>query len=309
MPRIDTERRVPLHTLRRGPEGDVMSDSSHMGMTPLAGRVAVVTGGARGQGRSHALGLAQAGADVALFDICHDLATVTYPLATAEELDETVRLVEGEGRRCLSAQGDVRDLAGVTAFVDEVAEEWGSVDIVVANAGISTLGSIFTMAADDWAETVDTNLTGVFHTIRAAAPYLRRGGWGRVVTVSSMMGRSANPMISAYSASKWGVIGLTKALAHEFAHFGVTVNTVAPGNVSTPMIHNPALYALMRPDLASPTSDDVAGPMAELHVQPVPWLEPDEITAAVLYLCSEGARHVTGTVIDVDAGASARFTG
>jgi len=275
---------------------------------PLAGRVAVITGGARGQGRSHAVALARAGADIAVCDRCEDLASVTYPMATPEDLAETVRLVEAEGRRCLAGQVDVRDLAAMTAFVDRAAEDLGSVDIVVANAGVSTLGSVFAGGAEVWDETIGVNLTGVFHTVAAAARYLVAGRWGRVITVSSMMGRSANPMISAYAASKWGVIGLTKSLAHEFAAHGVTVNAVAPGNISTPMLHNEGLYRLMRPDLADPTAADVEGPMTALHVQPVPWLEPEEVSAAVLFLCSEGARHITGTVIDVDAGASARFT-
>ena len=275
---------------------------------PLAGRVAVITGGARGQGRSHALGLARQGADIALVDRCADLPTVTYPMATADDLAETVRLVEAEGRRCVSATADVRDLEAMIGFVDGVVADLGSVDILVANAGVSTLGSIVDMDADQWSETLDVNLTGVFNAMRAAAPHLRRNRWGRIVAISSMMGRSANPMIPAYCASKWGVIGLTKSVAYELAHSGVTVNAVAPGNISTDMIHNDTLYRLMRPDLERPTREDVAGPMALLHVQPVPWLEPDEVTAAVLFLCSEGARHITGSVIDVDAGASARFT-
>ena len=274
----------------------------------FAGRVAVITGGARGQGRSHAVELARRGADIALVDRCADLGTVTYPLATPEDLAETVRLVEAEGRRCVTAIADVRHLDDVLAAVDGVVEELGSADILVANAGVSTLGSIFDLDATGWAETVDTNLTGVFNAMRAVAPHMRRNRWGRIIGISSMMGRSANPMIAAYCASKWGVIGLTKSVAHEVAHFGVTANVIAPGNVSTDMIHNEMLYRLMRPDLKHPTREDVAPVMATLHVQPVPWLEPDEVTAAVVYLCSDGARHVTGTVIDVDAGASARFT-
>ncbi len=275
---------------------------------PFAGRVAVITGAARGQGRSHALEFARLGADVAICDLGHDLGSVGYPLSTPADLAETARQVEGEGRRCLSKVADVRDLDAMIAFVDEANEVLGSVDVLVANAGVSALGSICTMDATQWSETVDTNLTGVFNAIRAAAPYMRRQRWGRIIAISSMMGRSSNPGIPAYVASKWGVIGLCKSVAFELAAFGVTANAVAPGNVSTPMIHNDTLYGLMRPDLDHPTREDVAPGMAALHVQPVPWLEPEEITAAVVFLASEGARHITGSVIDVDAGASARFT-
>ena len=282
--------------------------ASQVGAGQFAGRVAVITGGARGQGRSHALELARQGADIALVDRCADLDTVTYPLATSDDLAETVRLVEAEGRRCVAVEADVRDLDAMVAFVDGVVAELGSVDILIANAGISTLGSIVDMDATQWSETVDVNLTGVFNAMRAAAAHMRRNRWGRIIAISSMMGRSANPLIPAYCASKWGVIGLTKSVAHEMAYFGVTANVVAPGNISTDMIHNDMLYGLMRPDLESPTKEDVAGPMTSLHVQPVPWLEPEEVTAAVVFLCSEGARHITGSVIDVDAGASARFT-
>jgi SDR family mycofactocin-dependent oxidoreductase len=275
---------------------------------PFAGRVAVITGAARGQGRSHALEFARLGADVAICDLAHDLGSVGYPLGTPADLAETARQVEGQGRRCLSKVADVRDLGAMIAFVDEAKRVLGSVDVLVANAGVSALGSICTMDATEWSETIDTNLTGVFNAIRAAAPHMRRQRWGRIIAISSMMGRSSNPGIPAYVASKWGVIGLCKSVAFELAAFGVTANAVAPGNVSTPMIHNDTLYGLMRPDLDHPTREDVAPGMAALHVQPVPWLEPEEITAAVVFLASEGARHITGSVIDVDAGASARFT-
>ena len=277
-------------------------------MGKLDGKVAFITGAARGQGRSHAVELARQGADIAVVDRCAALATVTYPLATPDDLTETARLVEAEGGRCVTGQADVRDLGAMIAFVDGVVEELGSVDILVANAGVSTMCSIFDLDADGWSETLDTNLTGVFNALRAAAPHMRRQRWGRMVTVSSMMGRSSNPLISAYCASKWGVIGLTKSVAKEMAHSNVTVNAIAPGNISTDMIHNDTLYRLMRPDLEQPGADDVAGVMASLHVQPVPWLEAEEITSALVFLCSEGARHITGSVIDVDAGASARFT-
>ncbi len=287
-----------------------MTDELTIGAEPpLAGRVAVITGGGRGQGRSHAVEFARLGAQVAVCDLGHDLDTVGYPMATDDDLAETVRLVEAQGRTCASAVVDVRDLDAMTAFVDGVHEQLGSVDILVANAGVSTMGSICTMDATQWSETLDVNLTGVFNAMRAAAPHMRRQRWGRIIGISSMMGRSSNPGIPAYVASKWGVIGLCKSVAYELAAFGITVNAVAPGNVSTAMIHNDVLYRLMRPDLEHPGRDDVAPGMASLHVQPVPWIEPEEVTAAVVYLASEAARHVTGAVIDVDAGASARFTG
>jgi SDR family mycofactocin-dependent oxidoreductase len=288
-----------------------MSDqtaSETSGDGQFAGRVAVITGGARGQGRSHAVGLARKGADIALVDRCADLDTVPYPLGTPGDLAETARLVEAEGRRCVTATADVRDLGAMVSFVDGVVAELGSVDILVANAGVSTIGSIFDLDAAGWSETLDTNLTGVFNSMRAVAPHMRRNRWGRIIGISSIMGRTANPFIAAYCASKWGVIGLTKSVAHEMAHVGVTANVIAPGNVSTDMLHNDTLYRLMRPDVERPTREDVAPVLAALHVQPVPWVEPEEITAAVVYLCSEGARHITGSVIDVDAGASARFT-
>ncbi len=277
--------------------------------TPFTGRVAVITGGGRGQGRSHALEFARLGADVAVCDLCHDLDTVGYPMATADDLAETVRLVEEQGRACVSAVADVRDLDAMIAFVDGARDRLGSVDILVANAGVSTMGSICTMDEQQWSETLDTNLTGVFNAMRAAAPHMRRQRWGRIIGISSMMGRTSNPGIPAYVASKWGVIGLCKSVALELAAFGVTVNAVAPGNVSTPMIHNDVLYRLMRPDLERPNREDVVEGMTSLHGQPVPWLEPEEITAAVVFLASEAARHITGSVLDVDAGASARFTG
>ncbi len=275
---------------------------------PFEGRVVVITGGARGQGRSHAVEFARLGADVAVCDLCHDLGSVGYPLATPDDLAETVRLVEGQGRRCVSTVTDVRDLDATLAFVEQARDLLGSVDILVANAGVSSLGSICTMGEAEWSETIDTNLTGVFNAMRAVAPHMRRQRWGRIIGISSMMGRSSNPGIAAYVASKWGVIGLVKSVAYELAAFGVTVNAIAPGNVSTPMIHNDTLYGLMRPDLEHPTREDVEPGMTALHVQPVPWLEPEEITAAVVFLASEGARHITGSVIDVDAGASAKFT-
>jgi SDR family mycofactocin-dependent oxidoreductase len=297
---------VKVRGRREMSEGTVSGNGNGL---PFAGRVAVITGGGRGQGRSHAVEFARLGADVAVCDLCEDLSSIGYSLAHRDDLDETARLVEEQGRRSIASVTDVRELDSMISFVDRVAEELGSVDILVANAGVSAMGSILTMDSHDWSETIDTNLTGVFNSIRAAAPHMRRRHWGRIIGISSMLGRSGYPGVPAYVASKWGVIGLCKSAAYELAHFGVTVNAVAPGNISTPMIHNDTLYRLMRPDLEHPEMDDVAPGMALLHVQPVPWLEPEEVTAAVVFLASDAARHITGSVIDVDAGAAAKFTG
>jgi SDR family mycofactocin-dependent oxidoreductase len=275
---------------------------------PFEGRVALITGGARGQGRSHALELARLGADVALLDLCRDIPSVGYPLASEADLEATAEQVRAQGRRCLTAVVDVRELDAVLSFTERTVEELGAVDVLVANAGVAAVGSIGTMTAVEWSEVVDVNLTGVFNSLRAAAPHMRRRRSGRIIAISSMMGRSANPGAPAYVASKWGVIGLCKAAALELAGFGVTVNVVAPGNVSTDMIHNETLYRMMRPDLEHPTREDVAVPMATLHAQPVPWVEPEDVTAAVVFLASDAARYITGSVVDVDAGASARFT-
>ncbi|MBS1847064.1 MAG: mycofactocin-coupled SDR family oxidoreductase [Actinobacteria bacterium] len=276
--------------------------------TSLDGKVALITGGARGQGRSHALALAERGADVAICDIAADIASVPYPMATTDDLVTTARAVEEAGGRCHTAIVDVRNAGAVDSFVADVESSLGSVDIAIANAGISAITPISTITPEEWSTVIDINLTGTLNVIRAVAPGMTERRSGRIITVSSMMGRSANPAICAYSASKWGVIGLTKSIALELAAFGVTVNAVAPGNIRTPMIENDWFIHMMRPDLDAPVFDDLAMPLASLHPMGVPWLEPEEITGAVLYLCSEAARHVTGTVIDVNAGASGAFT-
>lgn len=281
---------------------------NHDDARSLAGNVALITGGARGQGRRHAIELARRGADIALCDIAAPVASIPYPMADVDDLADTAAMIAEVGGRCVTGVVDVRDGVALDAFVAEASETLGPISIAIANAGVTAITPISTVTPQEWESVVGINLTGTFNVIRAVAPGMCERGAGRIVTVSSMMGRSANPGICAYAASKWGVIGLTKSIALEVAGFGVTVNAVAPGNVRTPMIENDWFVTMMRPDLASPAFDDLAGPLASLHPMGVPWLEPDEITGAVLYLCSDAARHITGTVIDVNAGASGSFT-
>lgn len=278
-------------------------------MGEFDGRVALITGGARGQGRAHAVAFAERGADVVICDRCEDSDVVFYPLATEDDLAETARLVEAAGRRCIAVKADTADRAAMDALVARAESEFGRIDVAVANAGVSIAAPVQSMTSAQWNEAIASNLTGVFNTVGAVAPGMIERGYGRIVTISSMLGRAGSTNMVAYSASKWGVIGLTKSSALDLAKHGITVNAIAPGNISTPMIHNDALYSMMRPDLEKPTADDVAPVFASLHAQPVPWLEAEEITRAVLFFAAEAGAHISGTVLPIDAGNAARVTG
>lgn len=277
-------------------------------MGDFTDQVVFITGGARGQGRAHAVAFAERGADIVLLDLCAQLDAAPYALPTRADLDETVALVEKTGRACLATVADVRDGAAVDAVVADAVERFGRIDVAIANAGISGNSSLQDTSHQAWAEVVDTNLTGVFNTFKAVTPTMMKQRSGRVIGVASMMGRSSSPNNVAYTSAKWGVIGLVKAAAQDLAHHGVTVNAVAPGNIATPMAQNDSLYKIVRPDLEHPTLDDVLPVMQMLHVQPVSYLEPSEVTDVILFLASPAARHITGSVIDINAGASARYT-
>lgn len=274
----------------------------------LEGQVALVTGGARGQGRSHAVALAREGADVVVVDLCEDVPTVEYPLAKAADLDETTRLVEKEGRRCLAMTADVRDPAQVESATARTVEDFGRLDVLIANAGVSAGAPIQIAAADQWSDVIAINLGGVFNSMRAAAPVMISQRYGRIVAISSMMGRGTTGGMGAYTASKWGVIGLVKSAAQDLAGFGITVNAIAPGTVDTPMVRNESLIRKVRADLENPTMEDAEKFLGLLHVQPQALIDPAEISAAVLFLVGPGAAHMTGAVLDVSAGASARVT-
>jgi SDR family mycofactocin-dependent oxidoreductase len=270
----------------------------------VAGKVAFITGAARGQGRSHAIRLAQEGADIIAVDLCGQVATVGYPLATPEDLAETVKEVEALDRRIVATHADVRDYGALKAALDDGVARLGRLDIVSANAGIATFGPLDELDEATWQDMIDINLTGVWHTAKAAIPHLRAAGGGSIVLTSSTGGLKAIPNIGHYAAAKHGLVGLMRTLALELAPDMIRVNSVHPTNVDTDMIQNPALYALVAPDLpeAERTRDVIGTRLQDMVALPIPWVEPADVSNAVLWLASDEARYVTGVALPIDAG-------
>lgn len=267
------------------------------------GKVALVTGAARGQGRSHALRLAEEGVDLVLCDACTAIPAANYAMPTPEDLEQTVELVQERDRRAISRQVDVRRLDALQDLVDAAKREFGRIDIVLANAGIASYGGALELSDEIWQEVVDINMTGVWHTVRAAAPLMVEGGrGGAIVLTSSAAGARGLYGLVHYVAAKHGVVGMTKALANEFGQHNIRVNAVLPGTVGTEMAANDATYKLFRPDLENPTLEDCEEVMRGLNLLPIVWLEAVDITNAVVWLCSDEARYVTGVELPVDAG-------
>jgi SDR family mycofactocin-dependent oxidoreductase len=266
--------------------------------TPLAGRVAYVTGAARGQGRSHCIRLARAGADVVAIDACGPVAAHNgYQPATSEDLAETVNLVEGEGRKILAREIDVRDAAGQERVIADAIEQFGRLDIVVANAGVLNWGRLWEISAEQWQETLDTNLTGVWHTIKAAVPpMIKAGNGGSIITVSSAAGIKAVPGCGHYCATKFGVVGLTNALAVELGEFGIRVNSVHPYGTDTPMGNDVSMYKILQdhPHYIHSFSPG-ALPTDSLAA-------PDLISDIVVWLASDASSLVTAAQIPADKG-------
>lgn len=273
-------------------------------MGQLDGRVAIITGAARGQGRSHALALAAEGAGVVVCDIAAQIDTIPFPLGSKAELDETVEMVRTAGGRCIGLPVDIRVTAQVHALVEQTISEFGRLDILVANAAICTSQPADEITDQEWSDMVDTNLTGTFKCVRAALKPMKEQQYGRIVVVSSMTGRHGNPNLAHYSATKFGVIGLAKSVALEVAQTGITVNVMCPTSVNTPMLHNEKNYKLFCPEIESPTLEDVKPRFAGLNPMRVPWIEPEVFSRAILYLVTDPG-FMTGTVLEVSAGISA----
>jgi (+)-trans-carveol dehydrogenase len=273
-------------------------------MARLEGKVAFVTGAARGQGRSHAVRLAEEGANIVAVDIASQIDTVPYAMGTPDDLAQTVKEVEAVGRRIVATEVDVREYDAMKAALDDGVAQLDRLDIVAANAGIVSYGTADKMTEQTWRDMIDVNLTGVWHTVKAAIPHLRSAGGGSIVITSSVAGLEGGPNVAHYTAAKHGLVGLMRALANELGSDMVRVNTVHPGSVDTDMIQNQAAYHLFLPDHQGDIArDDVAPVLQTLNALPVPWVEPADISNAVLFLASDDARYITGVTLPVDAGA------
>jgi len=270
----------------------------------VEGKVAFITGAARGQGRSHAVRLAQEGADIIAVDICRQLDSVEYPMSTPEDLAETADLVKGHDRRIYTAEVDVRDYDALKAAVDAGVEQLGRLDIIVANAGIGNGGVTLDKTSEaDWTEMMDVNLGGVWKTVKAGVPHILAGGrGGSIILISSVGGLKAFPQAGHYVAAKHGVVGLMRAFAVELGQHNIRVNSVHPTNVNTPMFMNDVSMRLYRPDLENPGPDDMAVVAQMMHVMPIGWVEAVDISNAVLFLASDEARYITGVTLPIDAG-------
>ncbi|OBI84927.1 mycofactocin-coupled SDR family oxidoreductase [Mycobacterium asiaticum] len=273
----------------------------------VAGKVAFITGAARGQGREHAVRLAEEGADIIAVDVCADIDGVAYPGATEDDLADTAALVEKSGRRVVTAKADVRDLGSLRVALEQGVAAVGAIDIVVANAGISgTPAPAALIEKSAWQTMLDINLTGVWQTVKAALPHMTNGG-GSIILVSSMLGIRGGGYMAHYASAKHAVVGLMNSLANELAPQWIRVNSIHPGNIETPMLDNEWFCRTMRPDLSDPTVHDAAEIIGQFHLLPKPLIEARAVSNAVLFLASDEAQYITGAALPVDAGAVAKF--
>ncbi|MGA8649729.1 MAG: SDR family NAD(P)-dependent oxidoreductase [Xanthobacteraceae bacterium] len=290
----------------------VRTSPTHVGR--LFGKAAIVTGAARGIGRAVAAAFAREGADVMGIDIAGPVSsTLEVAPATSGELAETGRLVEAAGRRWCEARLDQRDLAALRAAAEKARATFGRLDILFANAGIQAFKPILQWEDADWHDTIDVNLTGTCNAIRAVAPHLVRNGGGRIIVTSSTQGRHGTKYGAAYSASKWGIIGLMKSAALEFGEYKITVNAVIPGLIDTPLTRHHDRYAQAVDDFQSKQSTAALEAEAEKKLIAktplgVPWIEPEAVAPVVVFLASDEAHMVSGATYDVTGGDSANYT-
>ena len=274
-------------------------------MGRMDGKVALVTGAARGQGRSHALRLAEEGAEIVAVDLCEQIGSVPYGMSNPDDLAQTQKLIEDLDRRVLTRQADVRDSAALQTAVDEGLSEFGHIDVVCANAGIFSYAPSWEMDEQMWDDMLAVNTTGVWKTLKAVLPsMIERGEGGSLVLTSSTAGLRGFGNMVHYTAAKHGVVGIMRALVQEVSQFGIRANTVHPTAVDTDMIQNEPMYRLFLPD-ATPDElnrENYGEAFKSLHTIPRSWVEPRDISNAVLWLASDESRFVTGQTIAVDLG-------
>jgi (+)-trans-carveol dehydrogenase len=272
-------------------------------MGKLEGKVALITGAGRGQGRSHALRLAEEGVDIIAVDIASQLPSIRYPMATSSDLAETATLVEALGRRAVPVEADVRDAPNLRTAVQAGVDVFGRLDVVVANAGVVLHASVLEMTDEMWNEVVGVNLTGAWNTISACLPHIVNGHvGGSVIIIGSTAGLRPGASNVAYAASKAAMISVMKSVALELAPHGIRVNTVAPGAVNTPMIRNDSMKKRFLPEKPDATDADVEQALTTKHPIPVPWVDPVDVSNAVVYFASDETRYITGNILTVDAG-------
>jgi SDR family mycofactocin-dependent oxidoreductase len=270
----------------------------------VAGKVAFITGAARSQGRSHAIRLAQEGADIIAVDIAGPVPSVTaYPPAAETDLAETAKEVEALDRRIVTHKADVRDPVALKAALDDGVAQLGKLDIVCANAGIYQTHPALELDDAGWQETIDINLTGVWNTVKVALPHLVANGSGSIILTSSLAGLKGLANSVHYNAAKHGVVGIMRSIANEFALQNIRVNSVHPTSVNTIMIQNKQVWGLFDPDNPNPTRESAEAVFKTINALDVPWVEPVDISNAILFLASDEARYITGVTLPVDAGA------
>jgi len=303
-----------LQHMKTATSSDDIGDKTPHVNFGLQGKSALVTGAARGIGQAICAALAAAGADVMGLDICAVAApNLTYPPATPEQLAETGRMVEGAKRCWIPVKADIRDAKAIKTAVDRAVKEFGKLDIVVANAGIQAYGSLADQSEEDWNNVIDINVKGSANTVRAVLPHMLTRKYGRIVIISSGQGRHGFKDGSAYSASKWGLIGLMKSVAWEVGKDGITVNCVEPGLVDTPLTRNPGRWRELirtagKEAPENPTEQEAIAASAPGSVMGIPWMQPDEVAPSVVFLCTDAAKSVTGACLDAVAGESAKWT-
>lgn len=269
----------------------------------LTGKVALITGAARGIGRAQALRFAEEGADIVAIDICRPVEHATTPGAAPADLAETVRAVEALGRRIYASQTDVRDSDELAAAVDAGADALGRLDVICATAGISSAAPAMELDPQRWQTMLDVNLTGAWRTCKTGIPWLLAGGrGGSIVLISSIAGLRGLMNVSHYTAAKHGVVGLMKSLAQELAPHRVRVNTIHPANTRTTMIQNSSTMRTFCPDVESPTQEQFETGLRSMHLLPTAFIEPEDIANASLFLASDESRFITGVTLPVDAG-------